>query len=79
MLHNLLLVILLSTVYFIIGTVVMANQWAIMHDEKYFPEPHKFKADRFLDKERKFVRPDQKIFLPFSTGAFTVVFIDTAT
>ncbi|TFK84330.1 cytochrome P450 [Polyporus arcularius HHB13444] len=30
------------------GTLVVANTWAILHDEKTYPEPAKYNPDRFL-------------------------------
>ncbi|KAJ6527869.1 cytochrome P450 [Mycena vulgaris] len=30
------------------GSVVIANSWAMLHDESVCPEPHKFKPERFL-------------------------------
>ncbi|KAI9458895.1 cytochrome P450 [Lactarius psammicola] len=30
------------------GTTVIANAWAMLHDETVFPEPDKFKPERFL-------------------------------
>ncbi|KAJ6514127.1 cytochrome P450 [Mycena vulgaris] len=30
------------------GSVVIANSWAMLHDESAYPEPHKFKPERFL-------------------------------
>ncbi|CAK5266703.1 unnamed protein product [Mycena citricolor] len=33
------------------GSIVMANTWAIVHDEKLFPRPFDFNPERFLDLE----------------------------
>ncbi|KAF5329353.1 hypothetical protein D9619_008931 [Psilocybe cf. subviscida] len=33
------------------GSVVMANIWAILHDEAVFPDPFTFKPDRFLTED----------------------------
>ncbi|KAJ7120745.1 cytochrome P450 [Mycena crocata] len=30
------------------GSIVVGNAWAILHDEKVYPEPHAFKPERFL-------------------------------
>ncbi|QRV98940.1 cytochrome P450 family protein [Ceratobasidium sp. AG-Ba] len=32
------------------GSIVASNLYAVMHDEKLFPEPHLFKPERFLDE-----------------------------
>ncbi|KAF8891878.1 cytochrome P450 [Infundibulicybe gibba] len=45
-----------------IGAAVMANVWAIQHDETMYPEPFKFKPERYLGEEKA---PD-----PAETGAF---------
>ncbi|KAJ7835693.1 cytochrome P450 [Mycena leptocephala] len=30
------------------GSIVVGNAWAILHDERVYPDPHKFKPERFL-------------------------------
>ncbi|KAJ7185204.1 cytochrome P450 [Mycena filopes] len=35
------------------GSTVVANVWAIAHDEDVYPEPFKFKPERFLTKDGK--------------------------
>ncbi|KAI0315374.1 CyP450 monooxygenase [Amylostereum chailletii] len=35
------------------GSVILGNIWAILHDEVAFPEPEKFKPERYLDPETK--------------------------
>ncbi|KAJ7431570.1 cytochrome P450 [Mycena galericulata] len=30
------------------GSIVVGNTWAILHDERVYPDPHKFKPERFL-------------------------------
>ncbi|KAK7017743.1 cytochrome P450 [Favolaschia claudopus] len=30
------------------GSIVFGNAWAILHDEKMYPDPHNFKPERFL-------------------------------
>ncbi|PPQ98487.1 hypothetical protein CVT26_013888 [Gymnopilus dilepis] len=32
-------------------TTIMANQWAMLHDERLYPDPYKFNPDRFLEGE----------------------------
>lgn len=38
----------------------------VLKDERYFPEPEKFKPERFLDKTGKFVQPQE--LMPFVVG-----------
>jgi len=35
------------------GTVVMANLWAMLHDERVYPEPFKFDPGRFLGEKQQ--------------------------
>jgi len=34
------------------GSTVLANVWAILHDEYTYPEPHKFNPERFENQEK---------------------------
>ncbi|KAI0691331.1 cytochrome P450 [Cytidiella melzeri] len=34
------------------GTTVLPNVWAILHDERTYPDPFRFDPERFVDKER---------------------------
>lgn len=54
--------------WYFTGTPVYGNVWGPLHDPKVYPEPHKFKPDRFLGKKGKFVRPDPRYFSAFSAG-----------
>ena len=35
------------------GSTVLANQWAVLHDPSIFPDPFKFKPERWLDADGK--------------------------
>ncbi|XP_063397375.1 cytochrome P450 2J2-like [Mytilus trossulus] len=48
------------------GAIVVPNLYSVMHDEKVFPDSHKFDPRRFLDSNGKFHAPEK--FLPFSLG-----------
>ena len=38
------------------GTAVLANSWAMLHDEEMYPDPMEFKPERFLKDGR--INPD---------------------
>ncbi|THU84948.1 cytochrome P450 [Dendrothele bispora CBS 962.96] len=44
------------------GTTVVGNAWAILHEEKTYPEPMKFKPERFLKEEGKSTPPDSTLY-----------------
>ncbi|KAJ7507105.1 cytochrome P450 [Mycena galericulata] len=49
--------------YFIpAGTIMIANQWGISHDEQVFPDPFAFKPERFLNKESQVPDPSTIAF-----------------
>ncbi|XP_033639200.1 steroid 17-alpha-hydroxylase/17,20 lyase-like [Asterias rubens] len=51
------------------GTQVMANFWAVHHDEAIWDRPHDFLPERFLDTEGKLRNMSEfPFFMPFSTG-----------
>ncbi|KAJ3530716.1 hypothetical protein NM688_g7671 [Phlebia brevispora] len=35
------------------GTLVIGNEWAILHDEARYPDPHTFNPDRYLTEDDK--------------------------
>jgi cytochrome P450 family 2 subfamily U polypeptide 1 len=51
------------------GTAVLANLNKAHHDEREWPEPEKFKPERFLDSDGKFVGWSKiQRFIPFGLG-----------
>uniref|UniRef100_T1IQ14 Cytochrome P450 2U1 n=1 Tax=Strigamia maritima TaxID=126957 RepID=T1IQ14_STRMM len=48
------------------GTTIVPNLWAVHHDPEHFPEPHKFKPERFLTDNGQLKRVEE--FIPFSIG-----------
>ena len=51
------------------GTFVAVNLCKLHHDDREWPEPEKFKPERFLDSDRQFVGWTKlNGFLPFSVG-----------
>ena len=47
-------------------TIVVAQVSTVLYDEKYFPDPHSFKPERFIDANGKFqTKPE---LIPFSVG-----------
>ncbi|XP_049538381.1 cytochrome P450 306a1 [Anopheles darlingi] len=48
------------------NTMIMPLLWAVHMDPDNFPDPEKFKPERFLDKDGKFSVPH--CFLPFQSG-----------
>ena len=50
------------------GTTLVSNLWAIFRDPVVWPDPEKFRAERFLTEEGKAFRPDE--FIPFGIGEY---------
>ncbi|KAK7460412.1 hypothetical protein VKT23_009132 [Stygiomarasmius scandens] len=44
------------------GTTVVGNVWAVLHDERVYPDPMEFKPERFLKQEGKPAAPDSAIY-----------------
>ncbi|KAK0500314.1 cytochrome P450 [Armillaria luteobubalina] len=40
------------------GTTVIGNAWAMLHDEKDYPNPHVFDPERFISAEGKETQPE---------------------
>ncbi|XP_038076158.1 cytochrome P450 2J6-like [Patiria miniata] len=47
-------------------TILVSNLWRINRDPKLWPEPEKFKPERFLNDEGKAFKPEE--FIPFGVG-----------
>lgn len=53
------------------GVTVLANIWALHHDERFWDEPYKFKPERFLDDEGQLLdssHDNRHHLMPFSAG-----------
>ncbi|XP_013405673.1 cytochrome P450 2J2 [Lingula anatina] len=50
------------------NTMVIANLWSVMMNEKYWPEPEEFRPERFLDENGGLLRNKPDAFIPFSVG-----------
>uniref|UniRef100_A0A914YUU0 Cytochrome P450 n=1 Tax=Panagrolaimus superbus TaxID=310955 RepID=A0A914YUU0_9BILA len=48
------------------NTTILHQISTVLFDERYFPEPLKFKPERFLDSEGKFFQPSS--LMPFGVG-----------
>ncbi|KAH7420371.1 hypothetical protein KP509_13G004600 [Ceratopteris richardii] len=53
------------------GTTAMVNMWAITHDERIWPEPERFRPERFLESQWKAIEPrgNDIRLAPFGAGA----------
>ncbi|KAK6128168.1 hypothetical protein DH2020_038087 [Rehmannia glutinosa] len=49
------------------GTTAMVNMWAITHDDKVWPEPEKFRPERFLEEDVATMGSDLRL-APFGSG-----------
>ncbi|PIN00140.1 Cytochrome P450 CYP2 subfamily [Handroanthus impetiginosus] len=49
------------------GTTAMVNMWAIAHDEEVWPEPEKFRPERFLEEDVAVMGSDLRLS-PFGSG-----------
>ncbi|XP_039248587.2 cytochrome P450 2U1-like [Styela clava] len=49
------------------NTTIAPNIWAVHHDSRYFENPREFRPERFLDRDRKFIKSNHVI--PFSIGS----------
>lgn len=46
------------------GSVILAPQWVLHRDSRFFPDPNRFDPDRWID-----LRPDKGAYFPFGGGA----------
>ncbi|THU76423.1 cytochrome P450, partial [Dendrothele bispora CBS 962.96] len=44
------------------GTTFVANSWAILHDERAYPDPLKFNPERFVQKEGEKLPPSPLLY-----------------
>jgi cytochrome P450 len=54
-------------VYYFIGSLLVTNIWAILHNPDLYPDPETFKPERFLNEDGTF-RDDPTIALAFGAG-----------
>ena len=54
---------------------IFANLYGVHMDPNIFPEPSKFRPNRFLDGEGKLIKTD--LVIPFGVGAFCQYFSQT--
>ncbi|KAK0185198.1 cytochrome P450 [Armillaria mellea] len=47
------------------GTTVIGNAWAMLHDEKYYPNPMVFDPDRFIPQDGKKTQPEPTVAFGF--------------
>ncbi|PBK93541.1 cytochrome P450, partial [Armillaria gallica] len=47
------------------GTTVIGNAWAMLHDEKDYPNPMEFDPDRFISQDGKEVQPEPTVAFGF--------------
>lgn len=52
------------------GTTIIANNWGLHNDTKYWDEPEKFKPQRFLTEDGKETIMKPESYVPFSYGEY---------
>ncbi|KAF8786958.1 Cytochrome P450 2J5 like protein [Argiope bruennichi] len=50
------------------GTIILANNWGLHNDTKYWKDPEKFQPERFLLEDGKKVNLKPESYVPFSYG-----------
>ena len=53
------------------NTILIPNLWKMHHDEELYPKPYEFQPERFLDSNKKLLKPDHvrmKNLMPFGCG-----------
>ena len=50
--------------------MIVPLQWAIHMDSRFWPEPEKFKPQRFLTEEGNLSKPEA--YIPFQSGVFRI-------
>jgi len=50
------------------GTIVFANGWGMLRDEKYYKDPYIFRPERFIPEKEKQAEPDPELHGVFGFG-----------
>ncbi|CAF0965514.1 unnamed protein product [Adineta ricciae] len=49
-------------------TFILVNMWSAMKDEEQWPEPEKFRPERFIDENNRLININHPAMMPFSVG-----------
>lgn len=55
------------------GDVIGLDVYSLHNSEDYWPEPKKFRPERFLEKDVKIENDDSGVFMPFGAGRNSVL------
>lgn len=56
------------------GDVIGIDVLSLHNSDEFWPEPEKFRPERFMEKEVKIENDDSMTFLPFGAGEFSMSF-----